>query len=118
MPHCPSALPDTMRVAPRDLLTDLARLDERVLRQGHAAPNYGDYDAIAHELAGISRTINALIAEARDMPHLGDANIDCGYDGPAADELVQRHGLDAYTLHWTCPRCGAEHHEEHDRSDG
>ena len=108
---CPHPLTNA-RVAHRDLLTDLARLDERILRVGHLLNDFDaepDLEALAHDLAVASRLLGAVITENRDMPTLDeDAEVICGYD----DTLdVETTTLYAFA---TCPRCGTNRRIETD----
>ena len=84
---CSGDLPATMRVAPRDLLVDLARLAEMLL------------DPTKLERA--ARLVDVIREEALEMPRLSGDDA-CGFEGDVDADF--RHD----NAYWHCPRCGTE----------
>jgi hypothetical protein len=111
-PTCTETI-DRARIAPLDLLTDLARLDERLTK---ARNNLGNPDVllpvIERDLDRARETVQSLRTLAAAMPYAED--IECGYEGPVDAELRGRGPN--YTAYWTCPRCDTDRSE--DRTEG
>lgn len=115
-PKCESYLPAGTKAAPRDLLTDLSRLDERLRIAATSLPNADVLsNEIASDLERARHLLEIIRTEAEAMPDLSGDD-ECGFEG-RVDAEFQRLGGGAYTVFWTCPRCGTEHAEEREAGD-
>lgn len=94
--ECKGYMPESSRAVPEHIISEILTLQEAIGRNEPVQPR-----------------LERLRLEMLAMPQAVD--VECNYEGDV--DAYFSGGPSAYTVYWTCPRCGSEQEEDREAGD-